>query len=323
MATPAPVHVYEIYIRASAERVWQAITDPAFTTRYFHRTAFESSLEPGAPYRMVLPDGDDAVVGTIEQVDAPRRLVMTWRILYDTAASEEPPSRVEWHVSEGADGVTKVTTIHRDLGLSPITSASVAGGWNWVLQSMKTLIETGEPLPGSAPDDKSGSAAAASSVEDAAAENHRKAGIEANNSTWELLGRDDLQADEADDLLARAYASMYHWSRAARRRPENAARASYMVAKAHVALARDHRGHGELALHHADRCMAAAIAAGLAEFDLAYAHEARARALAALGRLEQAAVERKLAHAVPITEDEDRSIVESDLAAEPWFGLTS
>ena len=86
MSTPAPVHIYQTYIRASAEQVWQAITDPEFTKRYWHRTAFESAFEPGSPYRMVLPDGSDAVVGTIEEVEPPRRLVMTWRILYDAAA---------------------------------------------------------------------------------------------------------------------------------------------------------------------------------------------------------------------------------------------
>ena len=93
---------------------------------------------------MVLPDGSDAVVGTIEEVEPPRRLVMTWRILYDAAAVDEPPSRIEWLLTENGDGVTKVTTIHRDLGLSLVTEASVRDGWHWVLQSMKTLLETGE-----------------------------------------------------------------------------------------------------------------------------------------------------------------------------------
>ena len=53
MSAPAPLHVYQTYIRASAEQVWAAITDPEFTKRYFHRTAFESTLEPGQP----LPHG--------------------------------------------------------------------------------------------------------------------------------------------------------------------------------------------------------------------------------------------------------------------------
>ena len=316
MSNPAPVHVYQIYIRATAEQVWQALTDPDFTKRYFHRTAFETSLEPGSGYRMVLPDGSDAVVGTIEEVDPPKRLVMTWRVLYDPDAIDEPPSRVEWLVHEGDEGVTKLTTIHRDLGLSPITSAGVADGWNWVLHSMKSLIETGEPLPGSAPDDERDAAVADESVADAEAEAHRRSGMNANNAAWELLGRDDLTPDEVDDLLGRAYASTYHWRRAARRGPENAARGSWLVSRVHAVL-----GHGELALHHADRCMAVATAAGLQDFDLAYAHEARARALACLGRLAEAAVELKAAHAVSIADDEDRSIIEGDLTAAPWFGL--
>ena len=61
--------------------------------------------------------------------------------------------------------------------------------------------------------------------------------------------------------------------------------------------------------------------AGLADFDLAYAHEARARALACLGRSDEAADELAAARAVPIADAEDRAIIESDLAAGPWFGL--
>ncbi len=316
MSSPAPVHVYQIYIRASAEQVWQAITDPEFTKRYFHHTAFETSLEQGSGYRMVLPDGSDAVVGTIEEVDPPKRLVMTWQVVYDPAAIDEPPSRVEWLLHQGDEGVTKLTTIHRDLGLSPVTSAGVADGWNWVLQSMKSLIETGDPLPGSPPDDERDAEVTASSVAGADAEAHRMAGVAANNSAWELLGRDDLSPDETDDLLGRAYASTYHWRRAARRAPENAARGSWLVSRVHAVL-----GHGDLALHHADRCMAVTAAADLHDFDLAYAHEARARALACLGRLDEAAVELKAAHAVQIADDEDRSIIEGDLASAPWYGL--
>jgi uncharacterized protein YndB with AHSA1/START domain len=315
MSAPAPVHVYQTFIRASAEQVWAAITDPEFTQRYFHRTAFESTLEPGSPYRMVLPDGSDAVVGSIEEVEPNKRLVMTWRILYDTAAAEEPPSRVEWLLTE-ADGVTKLTTIHRDLGLSPITSASVADGWTWVLQSMKSMLETGEALPGSAPDAGDDDDQATATAEAAEAELHRSQGITANNSTWELLDGRQLSGDDVDDVLGRAYAAMYHWQRAARRGPENAARGSWLVSRVHAVL-----GQGDLALHHADRCMAVVEAAGLDDFDLAYAHEARARALSCLGRLDDAAVELKAAHAVPIADAEDKAILDADLASEPWYGL--
>jgi uncharacterized protein YndB with AHSA1/START domain len=317
MTAPAPVHVYQTFIRASTDAVWRAITDPEFTQRYFHRTAFESTLEPGSPYRMVLPDGSDAVVGSIEEVEPNKRLVMTWRILYDVAAAEEPPSRVEWVLTEADQGVTKLTTIHRDLGLSPATSASVADGWIWVLQSMKSLLETGEALPGSAPDADGVDERATAVVEEAEAEMHRRQAVTANNATWELLDGRELAGDEVDDVLGRAYAAMYHWKRAARRGPENAARASWLVSRVHAVL-----GHGDLALHHADQCLTVVETAGLDDFDLSYAHEARARALACLGRRDEAAVELKAAYGVPIADAEDKAILDGDLASEPWYGLT-
>lgn len=126
-----------------------------------------------------------------------------------------------------------------------------------------------------------------------------------------------LTPDEVDDLLGCAYAAAHHWRRADRRGPEHAARASWLLSRTHAVL-----GQGELALHHADQCAATVAAAGLADFDLAYAHEARARALACLGHLDEAAVELAAARAVEVADAEDREIVESDLASDPWFGLT-
>jgi uncharacterized protein YndB with AHSA1/START domain len=305
----APRHVFRIHIRATPEEVWRAITDPEFTRQYFHRTAFESTLEVGAPMRFVMLDGSDAVVGEIEEIEPPHRLVMTWRALYDATMAEEPPSRVEWHLADTGDGVTQVTTIHRDLALSPATSASVETGWVWILDSMKSLLETGIPLPGTEPDP--------ALIEDPDGEWHRAMAVEANTAAWEILGRDGLTPDEIDDLLGRVYASTYHWRRAARRGPEHQARGSWLVSRAHAVL-----GHGELALYHADRCTEVVADAGLKDFDLAYAHEARARALACLGRLDEARAELDAAHAVPIADDEDRTILIGDLTAGPWFGLT-
>ena len=143
-----PRHVYQIHIRASAEEVWQALTDPTFTRQYFHRTAIESTFIPGDPWRMTLPDGSEAACGVIEEADPPRRLVMTWQVRYDAAMAEEPPGRVEWLLTENGNGVTRVTTVHRDLGRSPLTSANVADGWHWVLDSLKSLLETGAGLEG-------------------------------------------------------------------------------------------------------------------------------------------------------------------------------
>jgi hypothetical protein len=142
---------------------------------------------------------------------------------------------------------------------------------------------------------------------------HRSQAIEANNSVWELLGDDPPDVTE---LLGRAYAASYHWARAADRTAANAARASWLLSRCHAVL-----GHGELALHHADECASAVAEAGLEDFDLGYSHEARARALAALGRDVEARVELDAARSVTIADEEDREIYESDLASPPWFGL--
>ena len=85
-------------------------------------------------------------------------------------------------------------------------------------------------------------------LEDEQAELHRSQAVAANNSVWELLGDD---SPDVTELLSRAYAASYHWERAARRGPENAARAAWLLSRCHVVL-----GNGDLALHHADECAA-------------------------------------------------------------------
>jgi uncharacterized protein YndB with AHSA1/START domain len=300
-------HVYQIFIKSTPEDVWRAITDPEFTHKYFHRTRFERDTAGPGPFRYVLPDGREAVEGQVEEIEPPTRLVMTWRVLYDTAMSQEPPSRVEWQIDTAGDGLTRVKVVHRDLARSPLTWASVKDGWVWVLDGLKTLVETGEPLPDQTVELED-------EITDAQGEWHRAEAVQANNSVWDLLTSADRTADEDEDLLRRAYAAAYHWARAARRGPENEARAEYMIARAQAEL-----GRGEMAMHHARRCMAATEAAALADFDLAYAHEALARAFALVG--DGAAADRELAaaRAVPIADPEDEEILRADLDAAESF----
>jgi uncharacterized protein YndB with AHSA1/START domain len=309
-----PAHIYEIFIRAPRERVWNALLDPEFTTQYFHGTRFESSFEPGARFvNRIVEQDRPAADGTIEVFDPPARLVYTWHVLYDAEMAEEPPGRVEWTLTPATEdgSVTRVTMRHGDLGMSPKTWESVRVGWVAILDSMKTLLETGEPLPSVDTGDRAG-------TPEVEGKWHRMQGVAANNSTWELLDGRPLTDDEADDLLGRAYAATYHWRRAEGATAVNAARGSWLVSRCHAVL-----GHGELALHHAHRSSAHVQEAGdlAADFDHAYAHEATARALACLGRLDEARAELALANAVAIADPEDRAILESDLKSEPWFGL--
>jgi len=142
-----PAQVYQVFIKATAEQVWDAITKPEFTSRYFFGSRVTTSGEQGAPIRYVAPDGvtlwaDNVVL----ESDRPRRLVHSWRALYDADLAAEPFSRVTWEIEPQPDGVTKLTVIHDQLEASPKTAASVSGGWMLVLSGLKTLLETGEPL---------------------------------------------------------------------------------------------------------------------------------------------------------------------------------
>ena len=306
-------HVYEIYIKSTPEQVWQALTDPEFTAQYFHRTRVESTFVTGDPYRYVMVDGGVAIQGEIEEVEPGHRLVMTFQFQNHSGMPDEPPSRVEWVITPAGD-VTRLTLRHGDLFKSPKTWASVRMGWLPVIDGLKTLLETGEPL--GAIDDTG----ADEMSDDPEGEWHRTQGIAANNGTWDWLAKPDGErtVDDEEQMTLSAYAAAYHWARAARSGPANLARANWLLSRVWVV-----RGNGPLALHHADIVMSTCVENGLVDFDLAYAYEARARALACLGRLDEAAAERAAAVATPVIDDEDRSIVESDLASEPWFGLES
>ena len=206
------------------------------------------------------------------------------------------------------EGLTRLRLVHADLAQSPKTWANVEHGWVWILDSLKSLLETGEALPRADSEPEQ--------VAEPDAEWHRLQAIEAYNSTWELIELPDRDADGDEDMLRRAYAAAYHWDRAAGRTPGNSARGDWLLARVHLLV-----GRPETSLHHAGRCLATCETHGLKDFDLAYAHEATARALKALGRDDAAARAWEAAKAVPIADEEDRRHVEEDLArAYPFRG---
>ena len=198
------------------------------------------------------------------------------------------------------DGLTRLRLEHGDLAASPLTWANVKDGWVYVLDGLKTAIETGESLPPIT--------APLPGIDDVDGEWHRAQGIECNNSTWEMIEAERTPTND-EEMLRRAYASAYHWARAARRVPANDARAAWLLAKVQLLA-----GQPELSLRYADQCLSICRQNGLADFDLAYAHEARARALKALGDDIAAADSWDLARSVAIADPEDRAILEADLA---------
>jgi uncharacterized protein YndB with AHSA1/START domain len=138
--------VYQVFIKATPEQIWDAITKPEFTARYFHGARVENTETrhtASGPEGQVW--GDEATI----EFDPPRRLVHGWRSLYDPELAEEPESRVTWEIESHDGGVCSLTVVHDGLEASPRTAQSVSGaGWMYVLSGLKTLLETGEPLTG-------------------------------------------------------------------------------------------------------------------------------------------------------------------------------
>jgi uncharacterized protein YndB with AHSA1/START domain len=137
-ATAQTTQVYSVFIKASPEQIWEAITKPEFTQKYFYGVPVAVDEERF--------DGGDAAQGAVSEFDPPNRLVYSWRALYDPDVATEPESRVTWEITPQDGGISQLTVVHDRLEASPKTAASVAGGWMYILSGLKTLLETGRPL---------------------------------------------------------------------------------------------------------------------------------------------------------------------------------
>ena len=137
-------HMYEIYIRTTAEKLWEAITSGELTGRYFHNTRIESSWQVGSPVVYRNPDGSVAVEGEVRVCERPRVLEYTWNVRYDAERAGEEPSVVRWEIEQLA-GSCRLTVLHSFTEESK-TFREVKRGWNEILSSLKSLLETGRPL---------------------------------------------------------------------------------------------------------------------------------------------------------------------------------
>ncbi len=134
--------VYVTYIATTPEKVWEALTTPEFIKAYFFGVTFDTDWKPGSAWKMTHPDGRITDAGEIVEVDAPRRLVMTWRNEFMPEATAEGYGRFVAEI-EDAGGVAKLTVTHSiDVENSKLIAA-VSGGWPRILSNMKSYLETG------------------------------------------------------------------------------------------------------------------------------------------------------------------------------------
>jgi uncharacterized protein YndB with AHSA1/START domain len=141
--------VFEIYIKTSPERLWEAITDPELRSKYSFGVRSESDWTPGSEYRSAVPGVIEIACGENLEVDPPRRLVQSFNAMWSDDVRTADPSRVTWEIEPVGQDSCRLRVIHDQL--SPDANSQLYGGWPMILSGLKTLLETGELLttPGS------------------------------------------------------------------------------------------------------------------------------------------------------------------------------
>jgi uncharacterized protein YndB with AHSA1/START domain len=171
-ASDDTTQVFRIYIKASAEAIWEAITDPEWTNRYGYTGYAHYDLRPGGPFQVVANDDfkaaaeaagypcpDIVVDGEVIEADPPRKLVTTWRMLMDPSCVAEGFTTITYEIRQLDTGACRLTLTHK-LDSSHKTIADLVsgqmddrgegggGGHAWVLSDLKSLLETGSVLAG-------------------------------------------------------------------------------------------------------------------------------------------------------------------------------
>lgn len=140
--------VFEIYIKTSPERLWDAITDPAQRAKYSFGVQTVSDWTTGSTYRSGVPGMVEIAEGENVLVDPPRLLVQTFNAVWSDDVMAQGTTRVTWEIEPVGDSC-RLTVVHDQLPES--ANAELYGGWPMILSGLKTLLETGELLttPGS------------------------------------------------------------------------------------------------------------------------------------------------------------------------------
>lgn len=155
------IRVFRVYIRATPEAVWQAITSPDWNVKYGYRAPQEYDLRPGgafaahpSPQMQAFGLPDPMVDGEILLSEPPHKLVQTYRFRFQPDDEAEGFSTLTWEISAESAALTRVVLTH-DVTDMPRMDHAIrggsgklqegAGGWPWILSDLKTLLETGSP----------------------------------------------------------------------------------------------------------------------------------------------------------------------------------
>jgi uncharacterized protein YndB with AHSA1/START domain len=146
IATFKPKTVYVTYIAATPEKVWQALTEAAFTKQYFFGFAVEIEPKQGGRFRLLWPDGRVHVSGEVAEWSPPRRLAVTWLVEGMNDFGDLPECLISYDITPSGEAVklTMSESHSWDVPRDLLRGGEI--GWPKILSSLKSLLETGRPL---------------------------------------------------------------------------------------------------------------------------------------------------------------------------------
>ena len=141
-----PATVYTIYIAATPEKVWQALTTAEFSRKYFSGLAVEAELKVGGAFVVRAPDGSVHIDGEVVECVAPRKLTITWNVNWPNLVEKLGRTLVTYDIEPAGDAVRLTMTEAHDRPLDDDILSGGRAGWPAILSSLKSLLETGEAL---------------------------------------------------------------------------------------------------------------------------------------------------------------------------------
>jgi len=141
-----PLTVYTIYIASTPEKVWQALTTAEFSTKYFSGFAVETGQKVGDAFIVRAPNGSVHIGGEVIEYDPPKKLTVTWNVNWPGLVEKLGTTLVTYAIEQAGDAVRLTMTEAHDRPISDDILEGGRQGWPAILSSLKSLLETGNPL---------------------------------------------------------------------------------------------------------------------------------------------------------------------------------
>jgi len=137
--------VYVTFIRTTPEKLWDALTKPEFTRKYWFGSSLDSTWDRGSSWQLNTPDGGLTDGGKVIEIDKPRRLVLSWKHERFAEMKDNEDARAIFELEQQGE-IVKLTITHESDKKDSKLIKGVSNGWPIILASLKSLLETGESI---------------------------------------------------------------------------------------------------------------------------------------------------------------------------------